>query len=148
MKHTTVVAGLFIAGLMAACSSAPYAKRTSDRLAAYTAAAGAPVKSFSFFSPLYSWEPLSDTQLVIYTKLKEAYLIDLAACQNLQFTNGIRLTSNLNQVAVGFDKVIVGPPPLPCVISQIRPIDIPHLKAVQQAQRHIEQQPRDSKSGA
>jgi hypothetical protein len=148
MKRTTVAAGLVIAGLMAACSNVPYAKRTSDRLAAYTAAAGAPVKSFNFFNPLYSWEPLSDTQLVIYTKPKEAYLIDLAACQNLQFTNGIGLTSNLNQVAVGFDKVIVGPPRLPCVISKIRPIDVAHLKAVQQAQRQIEQEPRDSKSGA
>ncbi len=148
MKRMTVAAGLLIAGLMAACSNVPYAKRTSDRLAAYTAAAGVPVKSFNFFSPLYSWEPLSDTQLVIYTKPKEAYLLDLAACHNLQVTNGIGLTSNLNQVAVGFDKVIVGPPPIPCVISRIRPIDVPHLKAVQQAQRQIVPQPRDTgKSG-
>lgn len=147
MKSLSRTAASVLAGLLVACSSAPYAKRTSDRLAAYTQAAGAPVKSFNFFNPLYSWEPLSDTQLVIYTKPKEAYLIDLAACQNLQFTNGIGLTSNLNQVSVGFDKVIVGPPRLPCVISQIRPVDVAHLKAVQLAQRRIEQQPRDAQSG-
>jgi hypothetical protein len=148
MKPTSVMLGLCLAGLLAACSNVPYAKRTSDRLAAYTAAAGAPVKSFRFFSPLYSWEPLSDTQLVVYTKPKEAYLLDLEACVNLQFTNGIGLTSNLGQVEVRFDRVITGRPRIPCVISQIRPIDVPHLKAVQQAQRKIEEDPRPATSGA
>jgi len=142
MKPISVAAGLLIAGLLVACSNVPYAKRTSDLLAAYTAAAGAPVKSFHFFSPLYSWQSLSDTQLVVYTKSREAYLLDLDACQDLQFTNGIGLTSNLGQVEVRFDRVLTGRYRIPCVISQIRPIDIPHLKAEQQAQRKIEEDPR------
>ncbi|WP_458070335.1 DUF6491 family protein [Rhodanobacter sp. BL-MT-08] len=148
MKSLSLVAAAVLAGLLAACSSVPYAKRNSDRLAAYTAAAGAPVKSFRFFTPLYSWEPLSDTQLVVYTKPKEAYLLDLEACVNLQVTNGIGLTSNLGQVQVRFDRVITRSPRIPCVISQIRPIDMAHLKAVQQAQRKIEADPRPATSGA
>jgi hypothetical protein len=148
MKSWSLIAALVTAGLLAACSNVPYAKRNSDRLAAYTAAAGAPVKSFHFFGPLYSWEPLSDTQLVVYTKYKEAYLLDLDACANLQVTNGIGLTSNLGQVQVRFDKVITRSPRIPCTISQIRPIDIAHLKAVQQAQRKIEADPRPATSGA
>lgn len=142
MKRLVLMMVWVTAGVLAACSNMPYTKRTNDRLAAYTAAAGAPVKSFRFFSPLYSWEPLSDTQLVVYTKPREAYLLDLQACQNLQVTNGIGLTSNLNQVEVRFDRVITGRPRIPCVISQIRPVDIAHLKAVQQAQRKIEEDPR------
>ncbi len=148
MKSRSLIATSVLAGLLVACSSVPYAKRNSDRLAAYTAAAGAPVKSFRFFSPLYSWEPLSNTQLVVYTKPKQAYLLDLDACINLQTTNGIGLTSNLGQVAVRFDRVITRSPPVPCVISQIRPIDMAHLKAVQQAQRTIEEAPRPAGAGA
>lgn len=142
MKHLPIIAGIWIAASLAACSSAPEVKRDSDRLGAYTAAAGAPVKSFRFFSPLYSWQALSDNQLVIYTKPREAYLLDLQACPDLRVTNRIALTSNLNQVQVGFDRVINGRLRVPCVISQIRPVDIPHLKAVQLAQRKVEEAPR------
>ena len=85
---------------------------------------------------------------MVYTKYKEAYLLDLDACANLQVTNGIGLTSNLGQVQVRFDKVITRSPRIPCTISQIRPIDIAHLKAVQQAQRKIEADPRPATSGA
>jgi hypothetical protein len=136
------VAGILCAISLAACSSAPQVRRDSDRLAAYTAAAGAPVRSFRFFSPLYSWQALSDSQLAIYTKPREAYLLDLQACHDLQVTNSIALTSRLNQVEVGFDRVINGRLHLPCVISQIRPVDVSHLKAVEQAQRKIEEDPR------
>lgn len=142
MKPISVAVGLLIAGLLVACSNVPYAKRTSDLLAAYTAAAGAPVKSFHFFSPLYSWQSLSDTQLVVYTKSREAYLLDLDACQDLQFTNGIALTSYYGRVEVGFDRVLTQRHRIPCVISQIRPVDMVHLKAVQQAQRKVEEDPR------
>jgi hypothetical protein len=148
MKSLSFIAASVLAALLVGCSNVPYAKRNSDRLAAYTAAAGAPVKSFRFFSPLYSWEPLSDTQLVIYTKPKEAYLLDLDACANLQVTNGIGLTSNLGQVEVRFDRVITRSPRIPCVISQIRPVDMAQLKAAQQAQRKIEADPRAAASGA
>ena len=99
MKSRSFIVVSVLAGLLVACSGMPYAKRSSDRLAAYTAAAGVPVKSFRFFSPLYSWEPLSDTELVVYTKPKEAYLLDLGACVNLQVTNGIGLTSSLGPVS-------------------------------------------------
>ena len=48
----------------------------SQREAAYAAAAGAPVKSFRFFN-LYSWEPLGDSQLVVYTRPNEAWLLEV-----------------------------------------------------------------------
>ncbi|MEO8998165.1 MAG: DUF6491 family protein [Rhodanobacter sp.] len=130
--------------MLAACASAPYAQRTSERQAAYAAAAGAPVRHFRFFS-LYSWEPLSDSQLAVYTKPNEAWLLDLGGgCQDLAFVNSIGLTSNLNQVMVGFDRVLTGRGNFPCTISQIRPVDVKSLKAVQQQQRLIKSAPRST----
>jgi hypothetical protein len=144
MKRIGVVAGLLFVGVLSACANAPYAKRTIDRQAAYTAAAGAPQNNFRFSSTLYSWEPLGETQLVVYTKPKEAYLLDLKACHNLLVTNAIELTSRLGQVSVGFDRVRTAPPRISCVISQIRPVDMGHLKAVQQAQRKIDATARET----
>jgi len=144
MSMIRVLLATTLATMLAACASAPYAQRTSDRQAAYAAAAGAPVRHFRFFS-LYSWEPLSDSQLAVYTKPNEAWLLDLGGdCQDLAFVNSIGLTSNLNQVMVGFDRVLTGRRNFPCTISQIRPVDVKSLKAVQQQQRQIKSEPRST----
>lgn len=137
-----------LATMLAACASAPYAQRSSERQAAYTAAAGAPVRNFRFFN-LYSWEPLGDRQVAIYTKPNEAWLLDLGGgCQDLSFVNTIGLTSNLNQVMVGFDKVLTGRRNFPCTITQIRPVDVKSLKALQQQQRQIRSEPRSAEKPA
>jgi len=135
----TLMLGLLCAG----CSSVPYAQRMSERQAAYAAAAGAPVRSFHFFS-LYSWEPLSDTELAVYTQPNKAWLLDLGGCQELLFVNSIGLTSNLNQVMVGFDKVLTGRRNFPCTVTQIRPVDVKSLKLAQQKQRQIESAARSA----
>lgn len=126
--------------LLAACSSVPVAQRQ----AAYQAAAGAPVTNFRFFAPLWSWEPLGSDQVVVYTKPKEAWLLDVPGCTELPFANVIGLTSNLDQVSVHFDKVLTGRGFVPCTIQQIRPVDVARLKSVEQAQRQITTQPRPS----
>ena len=144
MKILLATATLLVIGLLAACSNAASTKRTADRQAAYAAAAGAPQRTFRFSTPFYSWEPLGEAQLAVYTKPKEAYLIDLKACHNLLVTPSIELTSSLGQVSVGFDRVRTGTPRISCVISQIRPVDLSHLKAVQQAQRKIDAAVRDA----
>ena len=140
--RSVLIAALILA--LAACSSAPYKQRVSERQAAYAAAAGAPVKYFRFFT-LYSWEPLSDRQLAIYTRPNEAWLLDLGGgCPDISFVNTIGLTSNLNQVMVGFDKVLTGRNNFPCTISQIRPVDMKSLKAAQLQQRQIRSEPRSA----
>lgn len=142
MSMIRILLATTLAAMLAACASAPYAQRTSERQAAYAAAAGAPVRNFRFFS-LYSWEPLSDSQLAVYTRPNEAWLLDLGGdCQDLAFVNSIGLTSSLNQVMVGFDRVLTGRGNFPCAISQIRPVDVKSLKAVQQQQRLIKSEPR------
>ncbi|MEW9572061.1 DUF6491 family protein [Rhodanobacter sp. Si-c] len=130
-----------LVAVLAACSSVPYAQRVAQRQAAYAAAAGAPVRSFHFFN-LYSWEPLGDSQVAIYTQINRAWLLDVSPCQNLGFTNAIGLTSFAGEVSVNFDKVLVGRGYPPCFISKIRPIDVAKLKLEQQAQREINAEPR------
>jgi hypothetical protein len=134
---------LMLAGFMlVACSSVPYAQRQAARLAEYTAVAGAPVSNFRFFT-LYSWEPLGDNTLAVYTRPNEAWLLDLdGGCRDLAFTPAIGITSNLNQVSVRFDKVLTGRNQFPCTITRIRPLDIKRMKAAQQERRAINAQPR------
>ncbi|KRF01925.1 hypothetical protein ASG87_10490 [Frateuria sp. Soil773] len=129
------LAGLL--ALLAACSGVPRAQQDSQRQAAYAAAAGAPVRSFRFFT-LYSWEPLGRDRLAVYTRPNEAWLLDVGGCTDLEFTQAIGLTSNLHEVSVGFDKVLTGRRDFPCTIRQIRPVDVAKLKAVQHEQRRIE----------
>ena len=147
MPMMRILLAMSLVMLLAACASAPYAQRVGERQVAYAAAAGAPVRSFRFFN-LYSWEPLSDDQLAVYTRSNEAWLLDVEGnCQQLSFANSIGITSNINQVMVGFDKVLTGRGNFPCTITQIRPIDVKHLKAVQQQQRQIKSEPREAAKG-
>lgn len=135
---TVVVLSLAVA----ACAGAPQTQRLAERQAAYAAAAGAPVSSFRFFQPLWSWEDLGTDQVVIYTRPQHAWLLDVPGCNELPFANQLAITSNLDQVSINFDRVFVGHAGYPCTIRQIRPVDMVRLKAVQQQQRQIQVQPR------
>ena len=142
MSKSVFLIAVTLAGTVAACSSVPYAQRQQQRQAAYLAAAGAPVKSFHFFN-MWSCEPLSDSELAVFTEPSRAWLLDLDGhCQNLQFTPAIGLTSNAGEVSTRFDKVLTGRRYIPCTIMQIRPIDVKRLRIEQEAQRKINTQPR------
>jgi hypothetical protein len=142
-KKIRILALVLLGVVLAACESVPYAQRLQQRQQAYSAAAGAPVRSFRLvLGDIYSWEPLSDTQLVIYTVPSKAYLLDVWPCNNLTFTNVIGLTSFANEVQTGFDKVLTGRPYIPCIIKQIRPIDLARFKLEKEGQRHIDSVPR------
>lgn len=143
MSKSALLIALALAGALAACSSVPYAQRQQQRQAAYVAAAGAPVRSFHFFS-LWSWEPLSDREVVVYAQPNRAWLLDLDGhCQNLEFTQAIGLTSSGGEVSTHFDKVLTGRQYMPCTIMQIRPVDVKRLRIEQDAQRKINAQPRE-----
>lgn len=150
MSTLRMLALVFLSVLLVACESVPYALRLQRREQAYSAAAGAPVRSFRLImgAQIYSWEPLSDTQLVVYTLPNRAYLLDVWPCNNLTFTNVIGLTSFANEVQTGFDKVLTGRPYIPCVIKQIRPIDLARFKLEQEGQRHIDSVPRKDAGNA
>lgn len=138
------VLSVVVTATLAACAVDPQqVARDNQRHAAYAAAAGPSVRSFRFFSPLYSWEPLGSDQLAIYTRPNQAWLLDVTGCPNLSFATAIGLTSNMHEVTVMLDKVLTGRHDFPCTITQARPLDVSHLKASQKAQRKIEERPRD-----
>jgi hypothetical protein len=141
-KLPLVTTALTAALAITACSSVPSRNPVSARQAAYDAAAGKPVNSFRFYGSLWSWEPLGNDQLAIYTRPQQAWLLDVPGCINLGYANAIGLTSYLSQVSVGFDKVLTGRLYPPCTITRIRPIDVKQLKAAQARQRTITVTPR------
>lgn len=150
MAKLRILVLLLLGMLLTACETAPYAQRLQQRQQAYNAAAGAPVRSFRLVlgAQIYSWEPLSDAQLVVYTLPNRAFLLDVWPCNNLTFTNIIGLTSFANEVQTGFDKVLTGRPYIPCRIKQIRPINLARFKLEKEGQRHMDSVPRGNTGNA
>lgn len=132
--------------VLAGCASLPSQQHRSERQAAYLAAAGAPVGNFTFAS-FYSWEPLTEKQLVVYTRPSQAWLLDLYGCQNLLYSDSIALTSNLNQVSTKFDQVLTQRGYVPCTISQIRPVNLKLMRAAAEQKRVIRSEPRPAPVG-
>jgi hypothetical protein len=121
---------LSLLAALAACSSMPTAP--SPRLAMYRAHAGAPVPSFRYLGRFDSWEALGDNAIALWTRPREAWLLDLAGpCNGLEFEPVIGLTSQVGQVNAGFDKVLVRDPSsinIPCIIQTIRPLDVDAIR--------------------
>ena len=142
--------GYALTALLAACSSMPSAQYMQQRQTAYAAAAGAPVRSFRLEpgASIDSWEPLSDTQLVVYTRPTRAFLLDTWPCSGLTFTNRVGFTSFADEVSTGFDKVITARGYLPCTIKQIRPVDLARFKLEKEAGRQADVVARDSAGAA
>lgn len=133
-----------LAATLAACSSVPRAEREAQRRADYEAAAGPGQRSFRFFGNLWSWEPLGNDLLAVYTRPNEAWLLTVGGCTDLEYTNAIGITSSFHEVSVGFDKVLTGRRDFPCFITGIRPVNVKQLKATQELRRSIEAKPREA----
>ena len=140
--------GYALTALLAACSSMPSAQYMQQRQAAYAAAAGASVRSFrlELGASIDSWEPLSDTQLVVYTRPTRAYLLDTWPCSGLTFTNRVGFTSFADEVSTGFDKVLTGRGYLPCRIKQIRTVDLARFKLEKEVRGQADVVARDRDS--
>lgn len=120
---------LFSVGLVSACSSGLL---KSDRFKVdYASYAGDPVSDIVVMRGIDSWTPVSRNQLVIWTRINEAYLLRVwDACPDLMFANTIRVTQTgftINK----FEKVIAGRDS--CPILEIRPLDVKQIKADRQA---------------
>ena len=149
MSKTSSLIIVLLTALVAACASVPYGQRLQQRQQAYNASAGAPVRAFRLVmgASVYSWEALSETQLVVYTLPDRAYLLDVWPCNNLTFTNTIGLTSFAGQVQTGFDEVLTGRGYVPCRIKQIRPVNLAQFKLQKETQRHVDSVPRNNANG-
>ena len=86
----------------------------------------APVHSFTALQK-DSWQPISRTQLVLWTTINDAYLLTVMnTCPYLPFANTVGVTSTTSQIST-LDTVVVRGDR--CPITEIRPIDVRRMKA-------------------
>ncbi|MEN1972523.1 DUF6491 family protein [Luteimonas sp. MJ204] len=111
----------------------------AEKLASYEAAAGEPVKSFTYLGRISGWTPLDERNIAVWTRPKEAWLLGFSGpCLDIEYTPAISLTNQTGRVYAGFDKVIVqnrSSMQMPCRIAQIRPLDTARIKAAEKAAR-------------
>ena len=122
----------------AGCATNP-GQRDADKLALYSAHAGAPVDKFRYYGSISRWTSLGDEALAIWSRPNQAWLLDLTGpCPDLDYAHAISLTNSFGQVSARFDKVIVlnrDAHNMPCHIAQIRPLDVQAIKQAERAER-------------
>jgi hypothetical protein len=139
MKHTQVkrlprmLAALAIATLVTTGCATGVSRLSSETpLERYMNYAGTPVNSFTAFN-VTGWTSLSDTRLVVWTGVNEAWLLTVwSGCQELSFADRIRIKSTGSSIMRG-DTVLVRRDR--CPIAEIRPIDVKRMKADREADR-------------
>lgn len=88
----------------------------------YARFAGAPVKSIRFAS-LHGFMPLNREQVVLFTRAREAWLLDLAGpCRQVQTAFAVSVSNFGQRIYSGFDSLRVGRQQ--CRITRIRGIDL------------------------
>lgn len=127
MKTLTAI---LLAGMIAsACATTGGGiERTQGdtRLDTYEPYLEAPVHSFTALRH-DSWQPISRTQLVLWTTINDAYLLTVMdTCPQLPFANTVGVSSTTSQIST-LDYVVVRGDR--CPITEIRPIDVRRMKA-------------------
>jgi hypothetical protein len=128
------LSALLLLALATGCASQNGIERSKgDRLLArYEPYVGEPIKSFTAFRQ-DSWQPISRTQLVLWTDISHAYLLTISNnCPDLMFANSVRVTSTTSSIST-LDQVIVRGDR--CPIQQIQPIDVTRMKQDREARR-------------
>jgi hypothetical protein len=132
MKQTSIRLSLLIIASMALSSCATGVSRLSSEtpLERYTNYAGEPVNSFTAFN-VTGWTALSDTKLVVWTGVNEAWLLTVwSGCREMSFAERIRIKSTGSSIMRGDSVIVRGDR---CPISEIRPIDVKQMKADREA---------------
>jgi hypothetical protein len=125
----TLTAILLAAFLASACATTDggIERSKGDRLLEkYEPYVGEPVDSFTAWR-YDSWQPISRTQLVLWTTINDAYLITVDnTCPELRFAETIGVTTTTSSITT-LDSVLVRGNR--CRIEQIQPIDVRRMKA-------------------
>jgi hypothetical protein len=129
--HPRLMASSLLAVMvLAGCSSGGIPKREDEaqvreRFAAY---AGEPIDRMSWMGQYYSWEPIGENQLVVFTTPSDAYLLKVSGpCTDLKFVTSIGLTSTGSAVYSRLDSVKVRH--WRCPIAEIRKVDYKRMRA-------------------
>ena len=129
MKLQLPLLALLSVFALAGCASR---QTRAEKLAAFQAHAGAPVKQMRYYSPV-GWEEVDDQHILLTMRPREVYLMRLSGpC--LDYGAGspaLAISSTAGYVASGFDRVTVGPSNLSCRIEEIRPVDMAAMRATQ-----------------
>jgi hypothetical protein len=87
---------------------------------------GEPVDSFTALQH-DSWQPISRTQLVLWTTINDAYLLTVSnMCPELPFAETVGVSTTTGSIST-FDYIIVRTDR--CRIEQIQPIDVERMRA-------------------
>lgn len=113
--------------VLAGCFGIPLNERRMEKRDRYYQYAGTPVESFTHLGPFHSWAPIHKDELVVWTKLNDAYLIKVEpTCDDILFADRIIITQTANTVSQKFDFVKVDH--WKCRIESIRPVDYLQMK--------------------
>lgn len=117
----TLLALALAAAVASGCASG-LSRSSGDRvLERYEPYIGEPIRGFTAFR-MQSWQPVSRTQLILWTSINDAYLLTVSNnCPELMFTDSVQVTSTASQIS-SLDQVRVGGDR--CPIEKIQPIDI------------------------
>lgn len=134
MRINTGLPVLLLSLLLAACAT-NVRKQAAELRADYVGAAGPSIPEFRDTRGLYSWRPLSDQELVVYTQPRQAYLLSVGFCPDLGAAAAVSVSSRLGWVTSGIDNVRLDNARYPCRIQQIRPVDLVKFEALRAAQQ-------------
>lgn len=123
MKARILLATLMLA--LAACTTTG-PRRPAAPAMDYAQYAGPELEDVFYFR-LDSWEAVSRNELIIWTGMRDAYLLKVwEPCTELEYAQVIGFTSRFNRLT-RFDKLIAGRDT--CPIGSIRKLDTARLKA-------------------
>lgn len=122
----TILIVLMTAALASGCASNGLKRSSGERLLSkYEPYVGEPIQSFTAFRQ-ESWQPISRTQLVLWTSINDAYLLTVANnCPDLMYTNAVSVSSTTSAIST-LDHVLVRGDR--CQIQKIQPIDVRQMR--------------------
>ncbi len=118
--------------LLAACASTMGPRSGSEKLALYTGHAGAPVRDIRYTTPL-GWDKVDDQHLLLTMRPTEVYLLRISGpCLDWSASPTIQISTQVNRLSAGFDRISTPDSPAQCRIEEIRPVDIAAVRAEQE----------------
>jgi len=130
-----VASSLLAVMVLAGCSSGGIPKHEDEAQvrARFGAYAGEPIDRMTWMGQYYSWEPIGENQLVVFTTPSDAYLLKVSGpCTDLKFVTSIGLTSTGSTVYSRLDSVKVRH--WRCPIAEIRRVDYKRMRADMRAE--------------
>jgi hypothetical protein len=130
-----VASSLLAVMVLAGCSSGGIPKHEDEAQvrARFGAYAGEPIDRMTWMGQYYSWEPIGENQLVVFTTPSDAYLLKVSGpCTDLKFVTSIGLTSTASTVYSRLDSVKVRH--WRCPIAEIRKVDYKRMRADMRAE--------------